>query len=49
MDMNGKDIQGWKFQDALPIKWSGTEFKSDGNAVVFESLEFVHRGFKPTS
>ena len=45
VDNQGNDVQWWLFLEAYPIKWSGTEFKSDANALVFETLEFVHQGF----
>ncbi len=45
VDSEGNDVQWWLFLEAFPIKWSGTELKSDANAVVFETLEFVHQGF----
>jgi phage tail-like protein len=46
MDSQGNDVQEWLFVGAYPVKWSGTEFKGDGNAVVFETLEFVHQGYR---
>lgn len=45
MDNQGDYVQGWLFLGAYPVKWSGTEFKGDGNSVIFETLEFVHQGF----
>jgi len=35
----------WSFKEAFPIKWTGPDFKSDGNAVAFESLEISHHGY----
>ncbi len=35
----------WTFKEAYPIKWSGPEFKSEGNTVAFESLEIAHNGY----
>lgn len=41
----GEIARQWSFKQAYPIKWSGPEFKSDSNAVAFESLELVHHGY----
>jgi phage tail-like protein len=35
----------WNFQGAYPVKWVGPEFKADSNAVAFQSIELVHRGY----
>lgn len=45
VDNQGNDVVWWLFLGAYPVKWSGTEFKGNGNAVVFEALEFVYQGF----
>jgi phage tail-like protein len=45
LDSLGNDKLRWDVRDALPVKWSSSEFKSDGNAVMVESLELVHHGF----
>lgn len=34
----------WEFKEALPVKWSGPEFKADGSTVAIESLEVAHHG-----
>jgi phage tail-like protein len=34
----------WNFSQAYPVKWSGPDFKGDGNAVGIEALELVHTG-----
>ncbi len=31
---------------AFPVKWSGPDLKSDGNAVAVETLELAHHGIK---
>lgn len=36
----------WKCTGALPVKWTGPDFKADGNAVAIESLELVHQGIE---
>ncbi len=44
-DRQGTDICRWNVSKALPVKWSGSEFKADANAVLVETLELVHHGF----
>ena len=36
----------WTFEKAYPVKWSGAEFNATNNAVLVESVEFVHNGIK---
>lgn len=45
LDGTGNDKIRWDVRDALPVKWSSSEFKSDGNTVMVETLELVHHGF----
>ncbi len=45
LDGTGKDKIRWNVRDALPVKWSSSEFKSDGSSVMVETLELVHHGF----
>lgn len=45
LDGEGNDKIRWDVREALPIKWSGSELKSDGNTVMIETLELVHHGF----
>ncbi|MCK6619957.1 MAG: phage tail protein [Calditrichaceae bacterium] len=35
----------WSFKEAYPVKWSGPDFKADGSAVAFETLELAHHGY----
>ena len=34
----------WTVLDAYPVKWSGSELKSDSNEVAIETIEFAHSG-----
>ena len=34
----------WRMDGAYPVKWTGPEFKADGNAVAVETLEIAHNG-----
>jgi phage tail-like protein len=45
LDSEGNDKIRWDVREAMPVKWSASEFKSDGNTVMVESLELVHHGF----
>ncbi len=40
----GEEKMRWNFDGAYPVKWSGTAFKADENAVTIESLELIHQG-----
>ncbi len=39
----------WNLSNAYPVKWTGPDFKSDGNQVAVESLELVHHGMEMTA
>jgi len=43
-DAEGHYIMSWHFKDALPVKWSGPEFRAGSAAVAFETIELVHKG-----
>lgn len=45
LDSEGNDKVRWDVKDALPVKWSASELKADGNTVMVETLELVHHGF----
>ncbi|OQY48081.1 MAG: hypothetical protein B6242_03300 [Anaerolineaceae bacterium 4572_78] len=38
-------IERWEVEDAFPVKWDISGFKSDSNEIVIETLEIAHRGF----
>jgi phage tail-like protein len=46
LDNAGNEKWRWNFFRTYPVKWSGPEFKADGNAVALETLELVHEGLK---
>lgn len=49
MDINGdSEVAVWQVVQAWPVKYSVTEFKGQGNEVVFESLELAHEGMTKT-
>jgi phage tail-like protein len=43
-DSQGKEIRHWVFKNALPIKWSGPDFKSDDSSIAIETLVLAHEG-----
>jgi phage tail-like protein len=44
LDKRRIPVTWWNFRQALPVKWSGPEFRADSGAVAFESIELHHRG-----
>lgn len=44
MDSLGREVWGWEFRGAYPVKWSGPEFTADQGRVAFESVELTHKG-----
>ncbi len=46
LDSKGEDKWRWEFFKAFPVKWTGPEFRADGNTVAFESIELAHHGIK---
>ena len=48
MDSLGNPKHQWDIREALPIKWSTSEFKAEGGTILIETLEFVHKGFRKT-
>lgn len=41
LDVTGTGVAAWNIEQALPVKWSGPQLKSDSNSVAIQSLEFV--------
>jgi len=46
LDYKNQETLQWEFKEAYPVKWTGPEFKADGNNVAIETLELVHRGMQ---
>ena len=46
IDSAGTDAWRWEVAKAYPVKWSGAAFNATTNAVLVESVEFVHNGIK---
>jgi phage tail-like protein len=46
IDISGRDTWRWVVEKAYPVKWSGASFNASTNAILVESVEFVHNGIK---
>lgn len=46
MDYKGIPMWYWTFDAAYPVKWTGTDLKSNGTDVFVETLELAHTGIK---
>jgi phage tail-like protein len=43
---DGTEEMRWELLEALPVKWSGPQFRADDKAAAIETVEFTHRGLK---
>lgn len=43
---DAKPIVVWTVANAVPIKFSGTDLKSDASEIAIESIEFAHEGIR---
>src|SRR3989337_861794 len=41
LDQTSKRLMSWNIQDALPIKWTGPQLKTDTSAIAIQTLDFV--------
>lgn len=46
MDDEAREVWGWEFVGAYPVKWTGPELRADQGAVAFETVELAHRGLR---
>ncbi|MCB0643886.1 MAG: phage tail protein [Phaeodactylibacter sp.] len=46
LDETGETVMGWNIERAFPIKFSGTDLKSDANEVAIESIEFAYESIR---
>jgi len=42
---DGTPLRIWNLFDVVPIRWTGPQFRADGNSVATETLELAHHGF----
>jgi phage tail-like protein len=45
----GAEIARINVLQAIPVKWSGSDFRAEGAAVAFETIELAHMGFQITA
>lgn len=45
-DEKGEPILTWNVPEAVPLKFSGTDLKSDANEIAVETIEFAHSGIE---
>ena len=45
LDAEAKPLMKWSFKQAWPVKWSASDFNSQANQIVVESLEFAYTYF----
>ena len=38
----------WAFREAVPVKWTGPDFRAGTAEIAVESVELVHKGLMPT-
>lgn len=46
VNQKGEEQQRWSFIEALPVKWTGPEFKSGQSAPAIQSLQLTHKGLQ---
>lgn len=44
MDSRGREVWGWSFREAYPVKWTGPELRADESTVAIETVELTHKG-----
>jgi phage tail-like protein len=40
-------VRRWKFENAIPVKWTGPQFNVAQNQIATETIEIAHEGVKP--
>ena len=49
VDQQGQEKQRWNFTEALPVKWTGPEFKAGQSQAAIQSLQLTHKGITITT
>lgn len=44
LDGTGREVRGYQFRRAYPVRWTGPQLSATDDAVAIESLELVHEG-----
>ncbi len=47
-ETNGQPMARWDFMEAIPVKWTGPQFKTDQAAVAIDTIEFVVHDYTHT-
>ena len=47
LDSTGEEQWRWNFRQALPVKWTGPQFRASNAEIAIETLELVHKGLVP--
>jgi phage tail-like protein len=47
LDSTGEEQWRWNFRQALPVKWTGPQFRASSAELAIETLELVHKGLVP--
>lgn len=45
-ETGARETWRWLIQDAYPVKWTGTDLDANSGAVLVESVELAHHGFR---
>jgi len=45
-ETGSRETLRWLIQDAYPVKWTGTDLDATSGAVLVESVELTHHGFR---
>jgi phage tail-like protein len=48
VDQHGAEKMRWNFIEALPVKWSGPQFKADQSQGAVQTLQLSHKGLQIT-
>ena len=46
LDETGETVMTWNVSNAFPVKFTGTDLKSDANEIAIESLEFAYESIE---
>jgi phage tail-like protein len=49
LDETQSVAMSWELSNAIPIKMSATDMRSDGDEIAIESMEFAHEGLSIVS
>jgi phage tail-like protein len=44
LDATGREVRGYQFRRAYPVRWAGPELSASRDVVAIEAVELVHEG-----